>query len=60
MSLNKLVIGFIVGVFLLIISMWILMGYLGVKVIKEVDETGAKHIIERVWEGSKTIDNKGE
>ena len=57
MTLNKLVIGFIVGVFLLIISVWTLMGYVGGKIIKEVDEKGAKHIVERIWEGPQTTED---
>jgi hypothetical protein len=51
MTLNKLVIGFIGFVFLLILSVYILVGFFGVILVKEIDEKGAKQVIERVWEG---------
>ena len=50
---QRLVIGFIITVFILIITGFIFAGVVGYKTYKAVDKDGVKGVVERVWNGNK-------
>lgn len=51
--LFKIVPIFIAITFVIIVAWYIIVGFLAVKVIDEVDKNGLKGVVERVWEGEK-------
>ncbi|MHA1943808.1 MAG: DUF7248 family protein [Candidatus Thorarchaeota archaeon] len=64
---NKVIGGFFgcfgiafVGIFVLIITIWALIGFGIFKVGKAVHEDGAEKVIERVWEGPENEQPKEE